>query len=663
MARIDLILNIKNKLNKALGKADAQVDKFKTDAQRKLDSLKMPRAVSGKNQIFAKMGRFDADTLRAVESMRREVPVLDRALDLASNKFILAGAGAMALGGGIAYATKLSHDWEQSMAKVNVTAELSHENLGILSDMLRDMGRDAPIDIMQIPEAFNTIISAAGDVEQSLVILPLALKASKAGFTDLKLVADAAVSSISSSGKDPAKVFDILFATMNKGKAEFKDIANYLPKLIPTSRALGWSLEQTAGSWALLTAKGLQSEQATTGFQNLVKAMGEGRIIKSMKGKGINIFEDNGDIKNVLDIVTMFKSKMQGLTDKQRISFMDSIGLDQEASMALNIMLQNANDLEKTIKYVGKDANHLELAFIHSATSTDLMVKIANRFKLELMNIGDVVLQMIKPALTWVYTNLDTISSVVKSIGVGLAFFGAAWVAMKAPMLIIQAIQMRMLVLQTLMNLMNPLGWIAIGITVLSFLWFKFDKFRFAVMGIWEAIKMGAKILWNNLKTVFTGVLDMVGGVAKAMLNMMIGNIGAIKDNIDQVKKGYRDIQDNFIGSEQKHHAIKVAYQYGYKMQKDSELKKSLPSFNEDDEDKDTTNDGGGLNPNSLGSRTQSVQDRISSSTKSITINLNGSLNSGDMNVNVTELNKDTDIFELERIFTEMFMRVLRNFD
>lgn len=662
MANIELIINLKNKLDQALNKASGQVERFRSDSQRRLDSLKAQKLNLNTMSLG---GGVSADKMNMVDGLRSQIPQLDSSLTMAGNSAMIVGAGIMAIGGGLAYATKLSSEWEQGMAKVNVTAQMNKTELKGLSDQLRTIGRDAPVDIMQIPDAFNMIISAVGDVNKSLNILPLALTASKAGFTDLKTVADASVSVINASGRKPDEVFNVLFATMNKGKAEFKDIADYLPKIIPSSKALGLSLEQTAGSWAFLTAKGLKAEQATVGMQNLLKSFQDMKVLDKFKSQNIDIFNANGSLKKMTDVIATIKGKMNGLSDKGRTTFLDSLGLDQEASMALGLMVQNVDDLKNTIGFVGNGADHLHQAFINSATSTDLWVKIINRAKFELMQVGDKILTLIRPPLIWIYKNLDTIVMVIKSLAIGIGVAGMAWVAMQAPMLIIKGIQLAILGVQMLMNATNPFGWIALAIAGISFLWLKFAGFREMVMGSWEAIKMTATILWQNLKTIFMGVLDMIGGVAKAIGNALIGNFGAISANIEQVKKGHNDIQKNIISNKDAAQNINIAYKNGVYKQRKSEAEQKISDAKEKKDLQNPTGAGTGFKgseSNKTSTGVQRVQDGVSSQNKTINVTINGGL-VNTLTATIQQANPNASIREIEDMITETLMKAIRNFE
>jgi TP901 family phage tail tape measure protein len=349
-AKLELLLELKNRLKAGLSTAKNSV----------LTSMK---------DMKGKLSEFTASNMQAFKGIADEIPGVGRALGLLANPYALAAAAALSFGAAAAKATNIALDWEKSMAKVNVTAQLGKSELSGLSTQLRFVGSQMSGDFMQVPETFNTIISAVGDVDLALQFLVPTLKASKAGFTDAKLVAEAATGVMASSGESINVTFDTLFATLNKGKAEFKDIAQYLPKIIPGARLAGAELYETAGAFAFLTAKGATAEQSTTGLMNMFKALSDPRFTDGFKAIGVNIFDD-GKFRGILPIVTDLKKRMAGLNDEQAGLLIKTIGLDQEAKGAFSSMIQDVGKLKEIVDFVKNSTGQLDEAFKNSATST-----------------------------------------------------------------------------------------------------------------------------------------------------------------------------------------------------------------------------------------------------------------------------------------------------
>jgi TP901 family phage tail tape measure protein len=378
-AKVTLLLELKNRMKAGMGQANKWLNDNVKGMKEKIGSLKQKH-------------------IEAFSAMRNELPMLDRAFSVLGNPYakIIAGVTALILTYGKASA--MAHEWDRGMAKANVTAGLGKKELGELSSTILDIGAKQSGDLMKVPEAFNRLISAGLDTNTALATLEPTLQAAKAGFADVETVAMAAVSVMNSSGvKDATKVYDILFATLNKGNAEFSDIAQYLPKIIPLAKQAGISLEEVAGAYAYLTAQGMSAEASATSLQNVFKALSDQQIIfgtntkKGLKGLGIEVFDAAGKMRPMFDIITKLQGKMQNLTNEQKVSFLDQIGFDMEAGTAIASMTQDATKLKEILEFTANSGGQLAEAVKNSRDEMESWDIMNNQVKKTFVEIGQEV--------------------------------------------------------------------------------------------------------------------------------------------------------------------------------------------------------------------------------------------------------------------------------
>ena len=257
-AKLELLINIKEKLKLGLDSAKKKVETTVNKIQDKLNSIDV-----GINKVF--------------ESIINQIPGVGSSLMSLVNPYAAVAAGVMMVGTTIVKATGMANDWHEQMAEINVTAELSKDKLKGLSDQILEIGKRNVAPLEEVPKAFSKIISAGLSVNDSLKTLEPTLRAAKAGFTDIETVAAAGTSVMMSTGYEAIKVYNILFETVKEGNAEFKDIAQYLPKVIPLAKNVGYELEQTAGAFAMLTGR-LSTETSTTALQGIMRALSTQRV-------------------------------------------------------------------------------------------------------------------------------------------------------------------------------------------------------------------------------------------------------------------------------------------------------------------------------------------------------------------------------------------------
>jgi TP901 family phage tail tape measure protein len=377
----DLISPIQDKINRGFGNMKNATQKFENGFGNSFKSL------------AGRVSKFRTQNLSAISDISSEMPMLGNAVSLLTNPYMALGVAAAGAGTAMYKATNMAMTFEKGMAKVNATAQLAPPELAKLKNQLIDMGSNSTTDLEQIPDAFNVILSAVGDTKKSLEIFQPALKAAQAGFTDIKTVAEAATNVLGAvKGATPNEVFDVLFATLNKGKAEFADIANYLPKIIPYSNNLGLSFKETAGAFAYFTANGNTVEATTMLLQNAFTALANPKRIEGFKRIGVSIFDAQGKMKPMADIMDNLSQKLTGLTDEQRIKKLSSIGLDAQAASAFSIATKNTAQLREMIDATTNSSGEMNKTLFMTANTIDTLAILKNKLMAQFLRFGDYIL-------------------------------------------------------------------------------------------------------------------------------------------------------------------------------------------------------------------------------------------------------------------------------
>ncbi|MFK8272850.1 phage tail tape measure protein [Capnocytophaga canimorsus] len=541
---------------------------------------KMTLLIDLSKKLFdSKIGQMQRKFGQTVKKMKvdfkefaDEIPALGRGMDLLSNKWLLMGAVTAGLVAGLGKATAMANDWHKQMAEINVTAELSKGELKELSDNLLDIGTKNVAPLEEVPKAFSRIISAGLDVNQSMAALEPTLRAAKAGFTDIETVASAEIATMMSSGENINKVYDILFATVKEGNAEFKDIANYMPKLTPLAKGLGYELDQTAGAFASLTTK-LSAEQSTTALQGIIRSLSDERIALGQVGKGgifktgfkslgIDVHDAAGKIKPLTEIVGLLNEKMKGLTDKQRMEQFSKLGLDQMSTMGFQTLMQDMEGLQKATNATSNAQGTLSKAYTDSLTPLEQWGIAQNNLKATMIKIGEAILPMlakaikfITPVLEWIYRNVDWLIPVFGTFAGVLGVVTAATWAWNAALyanpvgLIIAAIAAMIALIvvavkkfdewgAAILYLMGPIGWLVI---VIKTLWKHWDSIK-------KAFTDGGIV--EGLKRIGAVILDMLLYPIQQLLQLLsnIPGLGKLAGKGADFIKGMRDalgVSDN----------------------------------------------------------------------------------------------------------------------
>lgn len=460
---------------------------------------------------------------------------------------------------------KMALGWEEGMSKINATAQLPQKELDKLSRKIRTVGTDVGMDLSKIPDAYEKIISQTGDVELSTSILESALKGAKAGFTDVDVVSGALAQTLSAVGKENTnakEVINTLFAAKRVGAGEFRDFANHVPTLVAASRTLGIGYKDAAGLFAFMTGKGQSAEQAATLIQNAFTALGKTDIQDKMAAAGITVFDEQGNIKAIDNIMAQMESRTAGMSDKQKASFFESVGLrDVQAKNAFSILSADVTKLKSTLASVREPAGEMQAALDNTINPANKLREAWSKIQGIMLDVGGAVMTVLNPAL-------DIAIPIIQALGWGINILGTGfgwWIGMVqdgAPIITALTVGLGMLtvglqaasiatkmqaiwtgtlaiatkglavvngVLNAVLNA-NPVFLIITGIAMLTtaviLAWKKFEGFRKVVLGMWEVMKGFGMMLKDYVLDRIKGIISGVGGLGKALMQVFQGDFG-----------------------------------------------------------------------------------------------------------------------------------------
>ena len=445
-AKIQLLLDLKDRISQGLNRAKAAVSEASEEMKKKLGGLK----------------NYWVD---AFKEMREQIPAFDQAVKFITNPIGAAVTVVTSLGSAIKSVVSSAMDWQKGMAEINVTAGLTQTELAKLSDQMLDIGAKNVAPLEEVPTAFNKIISAGLDAKTALASLDPTLKAAKAGFVDIETVAKAGTSVMNSAGvKDLVaetdildatgkvitkkgeviktaieQVYDTLFATMQKGSASMSEIAAYLPTIVPTAKNAGVSLEQASGAFAFMTAQGVNAASAATLLNGAFNSLSNPKLLGNFKSIGVEIYNANGTMRSMPDIVNDLAKSLDGLSDKEKAAKLASLGLDQTSAQAFAVMTQSADKFRDTLDATANSTGALKNAYKNSLTASDQWGIALNNIKKLAIQIGQAFLPIITKTGEWAASITAGIVPAIKGAVQWcqewwpvLATLGAGFIAMNA---------------------------------------------------------------------------------------------------------------------------------------------------------------------------------------------------------------------------------------
>lgn len=589
------------------------VDAVCRDTGKTIGSLKMKV-----DALQAEKEWIPADNIPAIKEYNREIAKLTKEIDrletaVGGGKFkrwaseafdAIPGAGLLknplVMGAtAVSLAGNAGMTFDENMAKVNITAQLDEAGLSDLKRRLRQIAADNKTDVQVTPVGFEQINSQVNDVDLSLQILDAALKGSKAGFTDLDVVSAALAQTLSIVGKEnttAAEVLDTFFAAKRVGAGEFADFARYMPNLIAGADSLGIAYKEVAGTFAYMTGKGQSAERAAVLMENAFSVLGRVDVRKKLSAAGVEVFDDAGKIRSIVDIFSDLEGVLGGMTDEQKSSLLEQFGLvDKEAKSAFAVLTSDIGKLRESMHDVSASAGETDAALRFSANSVQRATEVWSQFKNIGLQVGELMLPVISAGLTVAGAVLSGVATVLDAV---IGFFGGWYTlvqegnpvvvgltatlgVLSAAMALNYAWTQRMVLIGGVKKVLDiaqaattsgltvaqlalnaafrasPLGWIALAIGavigVVTYCWQKFEGFRRVIFGVWEVVKEFGRTLLDSIVKPFKQVLSGIGGVCSAIVSLLKGNF---KEAATLAKDGFKDIGEGVLGA----NPVSVAY-------------------------------------------------------------------------------------------------------
>jgi TP901 family phage tail tape measure protein len=509
-------------MQKVAGVSDTMVNKLEgmTKKQRELDSMSksLGGSISGLKQkidlLQQEKDLIDPSNLDFIKAYNKEISSLEgqlQGLENTGKSTSFIGGLKDHLGGlinpatiaaGIMAATgKSALEFERGMSEVNITAQLDGKSYEELQRKIADVAKDNKAVIEIAPQSFNQIISQTGDAALSLEILDAAMKGSRAASVDMTTVSAALAQSLSVIGKeaDALDVLDTFLTSKRVGAGEFEDFARYLPTMIAGASNLGIHYKEVAGVFAYMTGKGQSAEKAAVLIENAFSALGKGNIRDNLKKAGVDVFDETGKIRGLVDIFGDLTNVMGTMSDEQKSTFLEKVGIvDKEAKNSFALLTADldkfSNSMNETKNSTGETDRALQYSENGLRRAGDLWTKLRNigfefgrailpviHVGINILGAGMAVLEPVLGAVTglfdWWFSGLAEGNPLVWGLTAGLTAatvaLNAATIAAKAKAVIdgVVAIATKgWTAAQWLLNsalYANPVTWIIAGIAAL----------------------------------------------------------------------------------------------------------------------------------------------------------------------------------------------------
>ena len=358
-AKVELMLELKNKMKMGLNKAQQETIRSVDKMQTKMNSLKIG---------FIKNSKSIAD----------EVPMIGQAFKLATNPIALTAAGIMAIGRGIDYTTQKAADFNTSFRSLaNLNLDKSKQEINSLNKTVLNTaftkGFDTNNTIMGYFDVQSTTGKFGGEVKRIVEKQGEFANLMQANFNDY--IAGTAKSMANFGfGYDKLDEFNrSAYATVKVGVTTFDQLAKVQSVYAGAAAANNQSFDTANKLLALFTVKTKSVDEAATLTKSMFNDLTKDTTIAAFKKIGINLYDNNGKIKQADSIMMELNKKFASLDSDKKVvalknQFSGSEGLiamiqaatDKSGQLqsTFNNFKNTKLDLDKTMELAKNDLNY-----------------------------------------------------------------------------------------------------------------------------------------------------------------------------------------------------------------------------------------------------------------------------------------------------------------
>jgi TP901 family phage tail tape measure protein len=235
----------------------------------------------------------------------------------------------------------------QSLAIMNTTVEQNEA----MEKAALELSRSTRISASDSAEAYFFLASAGLDAEQSIQALPQVAKFAQAGMFDMATATDLATDAQSALGltvKDAqqnlenlTRVTDVLVKGNQLANASVQQFSEALTnKAGAALKVVNKDIEEGMAVLAAFADRGVKGAEAGDKLNQVLRDIPRATAKNSEEFEklGLNMFDTNGNMKNVADIVEELDAVLGPMSDEMKAATLDQLGLNRGVADAVKIL-------------------------------------------------------------------------------------------------------------------------------------------------------------------------------------------------------------------------------------------------------------------------------------------------------------------------------------
>lgn len=325
------------------------------------------------------------------------------------------GMGRAVAGGAAAYAAvrsiKSFAEAERAITRIGITAEATDAEIANVGKTALRIAQETSQPYENVVQGLDTMVAQGRSLKDSMAFLPAVAKTAQAAgaeVTDIARSADAVGTHLKVPAEEMEKAFDQMATAGKLGQFELKDMARYLPSLLPSAKAAGFEgnkgLSDLVSMLQVMRKGSGTGEEAATSMSDVLQKMESKTTIKKFdellgEGKAEKAFA--AARKEGENLVVVFE-RLAKAAIKGDISKLPQLIQDKEFARGARALLSMEGQWQNYSKTVSAANGTVEedLARVNKNTQAGLD-RLANNAADTGRSIGGALSTLANPVLEW----------------------------------------------------------------------------------------------------------------------------------------------------------------------------------------------------------------------------------------------------------------------
>ena len=679
-SKLELVLELKNKLfNTKLKQSKNAYINANKKMRQSVDKLKMKHAM-------------------AFRSMSSEIPMLGRAVDLLTNRYVLMGAAVVGIGATLWAAKNKAAAFNHEFLQIkNLNLDKSRSELQAYKNDIRDTAFTLGTDLNKTATAFYDVQSATGlfGKEAQSVVTSVG-KFSIATGADLNDSINATTKAMKAFNLGVNEIDAYLESnakTVQVGITTFKELAEVQTEYAGAASGAGQSVDTANKIFAAFTSIAKDSQTAATMTKTAFQGLTQKSTIEGLKSIGIKMYDAKDNMRDLGDVMKEVSAKFKNMSPKQIDELINKIGGPEGLRNLFVKLKTGSEDFFNTLEAFDSSKFNLDKALKNAQGDVTVLTGIVkNRFGVVMERLGQAVLPIFAKGLNFINNllvkgtayykeNADTINLIATMAGYAVTALAGfkiinwiinmvkMWRAAQISLNVVLFANPIGIIIGAIAALIGAIvyvvkhvrGWGAQWDSIVTGMKLQMEAFKEGLVVVWERIKLAFSSMGNKIVESWMWVKNKLGLISDEQYAKEKKRLNdELKAHREHVKKKAELAAQKSLKANES-----LQWKLEWKSDKAEKLSKSKKAKGKDTNTNNTslttdTNTPIGDTPTNDNTTSQ-VTNVVGSAKqpRNITINIDSFIK-GDVFTKGGERGPLTPE-ELEQVLKEMFGRIVRN--